>query len=114
MHRPTRHAILHAIAVASVLIAQPRMHAEPPVEAHRAIVTRVSPVYPELAKRMGVSGSVTIRVTVLPNGTVSETRIEAGHPLLRPAAEEAVRRWRFAADPNSSDCIVSVAFELAH
>jgi TonB family protein len=114
MRRLIRDLTMHAFAVASLLIAPHTMLAAPPAEAHRAVITRVAPVYPELAKRMGLSGRVLIRAVVLPNGTVSEVHIEAGHPLLRSAAGEAVLRWRFAVNASSSDCIVSVTFELPH
>jgi TonB family protein len=110
MRRFLRDLTMHAFAAACLLIAPHTILAAPPVELHRAIILRVQPLYPELAKRMGVTGIVILRAVVLPNGTVSEIHIESGHPLLRQAAEEAVRRWRFATDANSSECIVSVAF----
>ena len=113
MQRSLRDLTRHAMIIAALLVAPHPIHAAPP-EPHRAVITRTPPVYPELAKRMGVTGTVTIRAVVLPNGTVSEIHVEAGHPLLRAAAEDAVRHWRFAADPNSSDCIVAVDFELPH
>ena len=58
-------------------------------------------------------GEVIIRVVILPDGTVSETHVESGHPLLRQAAEDAVHRWRFASapGPDPSEYIVAVAFE---
>jgi TonB family protein len=77
---------------------------------HRAIITRVPPVYPELARRMGVSGSVMVHVTILPNGTVSETHVESGHKLLAPAAEQAVHQWRFATAPDSTVMNIEVVF----
>jgi len=105
---------MHAVAASSLLIAAESIFAAPPAEARRAVVVRVQPVYPELAKRMGISGIVTLRAIVLPDGTVSETHIENGHALLRQAAVEAVRHWRFTTDPSASECIVSVGFELPH
>jgi TonB family protein len=114
MQRSLRDLTVCTITIAALLIATHPTLAAPPDEPHRAVIARVPPVYPEIAKRMGVTGTVTIRAVVLPNGTVSEIHTESGHPLLRAAAEEAVRHWRFAADPNSSDCIVAVAFELPH
>jgi TonB family protein len=81
-----------------------------PVNEHRAIITRVPPVYPELARRMGVSGSVMVHVTILPNGTVSETHVESGHKLLAPAAEQAVHQWRFATAPDSTVMNIEVVF----
>ena len=79
---------------------------------HRAIITRVPPVYPELARRMGITGPVIVHITVLPNGTVSETHVESGHKLLGPAAEQAVRQWRFATAPDSTVMNIEIVFAI--
>jgi TonB family protein len=77
---------------------------------HRAIVSRVAPAYPELARRMHVSGKVMLLVTIQPDGTVSATKVESGHALLAPAAQDAVSRWRFAPNPEASESEVEVNF----
>ena len=41
----------------------------------RKVKSRVTPVYPELAKKMSVSGSVKVEVTIAPNGAVKSTRV---------------------------------------
>ena len=48
---------------------------------------------------MHVGGKVVLLVTIQPDGTVSGTKVESGHALLAPAAQDAVSRWRFAPDP---------------
>jgi TonB family protein len=77
---------------------------------HRAIVTRTQPIYPELAHRMHVGGKVVLMVTVQPDGTVSDTKVESGHALLAPAAQDAVSRWRFAPGPEVSESEIDVNF----
>ena len=77
---------------------------------HRAIVSRVSPTYPELARRMHVTGKVVLLVTIQPDGTVSATKVESGHALLAPAAQDAVSRWRFAPNPEASETEIEVNF----
>ena len=76
----------------------------------RAIVSRISPAYPELARRMHVSGKVVLLVTVQPDGKVSSTKVESGHALLAPAAQDAVSHWRFAPGPDASESEVDVNF----
>ena len=78
--------------------------------AHRAVVTRVAPVYPELARRMHVGGKVVLLVTIQPNGTVAATKVQSGHALLTLAAEDAVRRWRFSPDSDTSETEVQIDF----
>jgi len=79
---------------------------------HRAIVSRVSPSYPELARRMHVGGKVVLLVTIQPDGTVSATKVESGHTLLAPAAQAAVSHWRFAAGPETSESEVEIDFNV--
>ena len=81
-------------------------------DAPRKIVSQSSPVYPELARQMRIRGAITMLVTVLPNGHVDAVRIESGHPLLQHAAEDAVRRWRFATGPETTSMTVKVEFQL--
>jgi len=57
--------------------------------------TTVSPTYPELARRLRISGVVKVLVTVAPDGTVRDARLVGGHPVLANAAMDAVKRWRF-------------------
>lgn len=82
------------------------------VPVHRAIVSRVAPVYPELARRMHVGGTVVLLVSVEANGTVASTKVESGHPLLAPAAQDAVKRWRFAPDAAASQTEIDVNFDM--
>jgi TonB family protein len=84
-----------------------------PVNEHRAILTKVPPVYPELARRMGITGTVVVHVTILPNGTVSDTHVESGHKLLAPAAEQAVHQWRFAGAPDSTVMNIEIVFSAS-
>jgi TonB family protein len=79
---------------------------------HRAIVSRVAPTYPELARRMHVGGKVVLLVTIQPDGTVSSTKVESGHALLVLAAQEAVTHWRFAPNPEVSESEIEVDFNI--
>jgi TonB family protein len=79
----------------------------------RAIKQRVAPVYPELAKRMRVSGVVRISATVAPDGSVSATKTVSGNHMLSGAAEDAVHKWKFVAGPDESTVEVDINFALA-
>jgi TonB family protein len=76
----------------------------------RAVKSRVAPIYPEIARRMHISGTVNIEATVDPEGKVSSTKAVSGNALLAPAAEDAVRKWRFASGPGTSKITVEVNF----
>jgi protein TonB len=64
------------------------------VTAAMALV-KVEPSYPELARRMNVSGTVEVSITVDQLGKVAEAKAVSGPPLLRGAAEAALQQWRF-------------------
>lgn len=84
-----------------------------PVRAEeRAVKSRVPPVYPEIAKRMKISGVVIVDATVAPDGKVSDTKVVRGNSALGPAAEEAVRKWRFVPADTPSTVTVAISFSL--
>ena len=78
--------------------------------SRRAIVSKVAPVYPELARRMHVSGVVVVQLVVAPDGSVSDAKVESGHALLGTAAQDAVRRWRFEPATETTSMTVDVNF----
>jgi TonB family protein len=80
-------------------------------EIVRRAKSRVEPVYPELARKMNISGTVKIEVTVSPNGTVKEARIVGGHPVLAGAALDAAKKWRFEPAAGESTGIIDFKFE---
>jgi Ca-activated chloride channel family protein len=56
---------------------------------------KVLPTYPASAKSARASGAVQIQVTINEAGEVIDARAIGGHPLLRDAAVQAARQWRF-------------------
>jgi len=56
------------------------------------------PKYPPLTRLTNTPGQVTIEARVNEVGEVLDTRILNGHPLLKIAAEAAVKDWKFPAD----------------
>ena len=79
----------------------------------RPIKQRVAPTYPELAKRMRVSGIVKVSATVEPDGSVSATKTVSGNHMLAGAAEDAVHKWKFAPGTDQSIVEVDINFALA-
>jgi len=80
---------------------------------NRVVKTRVPPVYPEIAKRLKITGEVKLEAAVDPDGKVKSVKAVSGNHVLGEAAEEAVRKWRF--EPGASDTVevVAVTFALA-
>ena len=78
---------------------------------NRKVEKRVQPVYPELAKRMHITGIVRISATVAPDGTVTEAKAVTGNKMLAVAAEEAVKKWKFVAGDAQSTVDIDINFE---
>jgi TonB family protein len=82
-------------------------------EGKRKVKTRVAPVYPELAKRMNVTGKVKIEVVITPEGHVKSTRVVGGHPLLVQTCQDAVKEWKFTSGSEETTQIVEFDFHGA-
>jgi protein TonB len=81
------------------------------------VVSRIIPVYPPLAKQARVQGTVTLVAVIGIDGRVKSLRATSGHPLLVPAALEAVRQWVYRpttlnGDPVEVESPIDVHFTL--
>jgi len=79
-------------------------------EGKRKVKAKVLPAYPELARRMNVSGKVKIEVIVTPDGRVRSTRVIGGHPLLVQSCQDAVKEWRFVPAPEETTQVIEFDF----
>jgi TonB family protein len=77
----------------------------------RRAKVKVAPVYPDLARKMNITGTVKIQVVVAPNGTVKDAKVVGGHPVLAGAALDAVKKWRFEPASVESSGVVELKFE---
>lgn len=78
----------------------------------RPVRSRVAPVYPEIAKRMRIAGTVRVEATVDAAGKVTSAKAVSGSHTLGPAAEEAVIKWKYAPAEATSTVEVDVNFTL--
>jgi TonB family protein len=76
----------------------------------RKVLSNPTPVYPELAKKMHLSGSVKVTVTIGPDGKIKETEFHGGHPVLVDSVEAALKNWRYA--PASSETTQLIEFKF--
>jgi protein TonB len=80
--------------------SQPTVKVTRPVPISSGIATGMliqspPPVYPPLAKSANVAGTVELHATIATNGTIKDLRAVNGPVMLRQAAIEAVRNWRY-------------------
>jgi len=71
----------------------------------RTVVYKTDPRYPEIARKMNISGTVKVIAVVAPDGKVKSIEAAGGHPLLIQAAQQAISQWKFAPGPESREVI---------
>lgn len=76
----------------------------------RRVTEKAAPVYPELARRLNLEGTVKLQVTVAPDGAVKHSEVLGGNPVLAKAAQDAVRKWRWVAAPQETKEQVQLIF----
>jgi TonB family protein len=80
-------------------------------ELIRKTKTKVSPAYPELARRMNIVGTVKVLVVVSPSGNLKDTKVVGGNPLLVNAAMDALKKWKFEPADGESSGTVEFKFQ---
>jgi len=83
----------------------------------KGLVRKVDPVYPKDAKKKHVSGTVVLHVIVAADGSVQSAACVSGPDLLKQAAIDAVKKWRFKpillnGEPVEVDTTLQVVFAL--
>ena len=79
-------------------------------EGKRKVKSKTTPIYPELARRMSVTGKVKIEVIITPDGHVRSTRVLGGHPLLVQVCQDSVKEWKFFPAPEETTQVVEFDF----
>lgn len=79
------------------------------------LTTSVAPVYPSTARSMGIEGNVVISASIGLTGNVVSAKVISGPAMLRPAALDALRRWKYQpatlnGQPVAVDISVTIQF----
>jgi TonB family protein len=79
---------------------------------------KVQPEYPATAKKADIQGAVALKARIDKEGNVINLQLISGHPMLAPAAIEAVKQWKYKpyllnGEPVEVETTVTVNFTLA-
>jgi protein TonB len=82
------------------------------------IIKKVQPPYPPLARQARIQGQVILQAEISTDGTIENLHLISGHPMLAPAAIEAVKQWRYKpyllnGEPVAVETTVMVNFSLS-
>jgi periplasmic protein TonB len=78
----------------------------------------VRPNYPPLARQARIQGVVILQAQISKDGSIENLQLISGHPMLAPAAIEAVKQWKYKpyllnGEPVEVETQVQVNFTLA-
>ena len=59
------------------------------------VVYRIEPTYPPLARQARIQGVVVLTAVIDRDGNIQNLQLVSGHPMLAPAAIDAVKHWRY-------------------
>jgi TonB family protein len=109
-----RRASIATIArsLSILVLAFAAMAATPAHAQARAVIHKVPPNYPIIAKQMGITGTVVVTATVDATGKVLKAESTSGNKLLAASAIDAVKQWKFAPGTATETFPVSVNFAV--
>jgi len=111
-------SILSSTPVAAPKIATPTRVRVSSGVSTGLLIRKVPPTYPPLARQARIQGVVILQAQISKDGTIQNLQLISGHPMLAPAAIEAVKQWRYKpyllnGEPVEVDTQVQVNFTLA-
>src|SRR5271157_3109785 len=82
------------------------------------LVKRIQPNYPPLARQARIQGTVVLHAVISKDGSIEGLTLISGHPMLAPAAIDAVKQWKYKpyllnGEPVEVDTEVLVNFTLS-
>jgi protein TonB len=82
------------------------------------LIRKTQPTYPPLARSARIQGIVVLQAIISKQGTIENVTVLTGHPMLIPAAIDAVRQWRYRPyilnnEPVEVETQITVNFSLA-
>jgi periplasmic protein TonB len=59
------------------------------------LLRKLDPVYPTIAREARIQGNVVLKAIIDKEGSIQDLQLVTGHPMLVPAAIQAVKQWRY-------------------
>lgn len=82
------------------------------------LIRKIQPPYPPLARQARIQGQVVLQAEISKGGDIENLRLISGHPMLAPAAIEAVKQWKYRpyilnGEPVEVETQITVIFSLS-
>jgi TonB family protein len=102
---PFRRAVLSflllSVALGGIVLGQ---------DLKRKVIARTAPSYPELARRMHLSGKVKLELVITPGGSVKSAKLVGGNPVFEKSAIDAAKQWRFEMAEKETKAVILLEF----
>ncbi len=108
--RPYFAVVFSALSLGVIVFSPSFSLAQEQSEAKRKIVSQVVPVYPVLASKMQIRGTVKVEVLVAPNGKVKFTQVVGGSPVFAKPAVDAIEKWKWVSAPQETRELIELNF----
>jgi len=109
--------------ISSTPVAVPRVATPQRVRVSQGVsqgllVRKVQPAYPPLARQARIQGQVVLQAEISKDGSIENLHLMSGHPMLAPAAIEAVKQWKYKpyflnGEPVEVETQITVIFSLS-
>src|SRR5271169_1034635 len=82
------------------------------------LIRQIKPTYPPLARQARIQGVVVLQAVISKDGSIENLHLISGHPMLAPAAMDAVKQWKYKpyflnGEPVEVETTINVNFTLA-
>jgi len=82
------------------------------------LIRKIQPNYPPLARQARIQGQVLLAAEISKDGSIENLHLISGHPMLAPAAIEAVKQWKYKpyilnGEPVEVETQITVNFTLS-
>jgi protein TonB len=110
-------SVLSSTPVAVPKIATPQRVRVSSGVSSGLLIRKVSPTYPPLARQARIQGTVVLQAQISKDGSIQNLQLISGHPMLAPAAIEAVKQWKYKpyllnGEPVEIQTQVTIKFKL--
>lgn len=84
-----------------------------------SLIRKVQPIYPPIARNARIQGPVVLFAVISKSGMIDNLRVISGHPMLAPAAIDAVKQWQYRPyilnqEPIQVETQITINFVLAN
>jgi TonB family protein len=76
----------------------------------RKAISKPTPRYPEIARKMNLVGSVKVEIEIGADGKVRVTNVVGGHPILVDSVITTLKEWKY--EPAKEETTATLTFEF--